>query len=95
MVDALDWAAAPQRSAAPADTTLAGEAAVRDLGGRVLCEQADVAYDQLDAAAQTHYQSMAWAIFLAMWDSAIEHNVTVGVEHVTPAGEPIEQELNP
>lgn len=95
MDDALAWAAAPASEPAPSEPVV-GAQAVADVGARTLCALLPGwDYTSLDAATRAHLQEAVWQAFVAMWDAAVEQDLTVAAEHVDADGQPLTQAQEP
>ena len=84
------WASAPEHTyPAPVRPATCGlpscdhaQCVVARTGGEVLCRLAGGDWDALPPVARDHYAAIAFAGFVAMWEAAVEQDMTVHVETV-------------
>lgn len=85
------WAAAPSPAAAPPPLQAATcgaeecehpQCEVADVGGELICRLAGGDYTVLSPAARDHYAAIAFAAFVAMWETAVEVGMTADVETI-------------
>lgn len=89
MSDAHAWAGAPAPTQPAPTPPATAEQAVAAAGAVTWCQHMGHDHNTFDTATLEHLQRAMWEAFVVMWDTAVEHDLTVTAEHVDEGGDPL------